>query len=82
LNGKVVVITGATSGIGAAAAEALARLGARLVLIARDREPVEAIMAKLRSMAELRPKSTEGEHTVHYADLSRLSEMKRPISPS
>jgi len=34
--GKVVVLTGATSGIGLAAAEALARLGASLVLVGRD----------------------------------------------
>ena len=66
-NGKVVVITGSTSGIGAAAAEALARLGARLVLVARDRERAQATLAKLPSK----------KHTVHYANLSRLSEMKR-----
>ena len=35
--GKTVVITGATSGLGAVAAEVLAQRGARLVLIARDR---------------------------------------------
>jgi NADPH:quinone reductase-like Zn-dependent oxidoreductase len=37
MKGKVVVITGATSGIGQVAAESLAGMGARLVLIARDR---------------------------------------------
>jgi len=71
VHGKVAVITGGTSGIGAAAAEALARQGVRLVLVARDRERAEAIMAKLRS------KGPAIEHAVHYADLSRLSEMKR-----
>ncbi len=71
MNGKVAVITGGTSGIGAAAAEALARQGVRLVLVARDRERAEAIMVKLRS------KGPAIEHAVHYADLSRLSEMKR-----
>ncbi len=34
--GRVVVVTGATSGLGYAAAEALARLGASLVLVGRD----------------------------------------------
>ena len=37
MHGKVVVITGATSGIGQVAAEELAEQGARMVLIARDR---------------------------------------------
>lgn len=38
LRGKVVVITGASSGIGRAAAHAFACKGARLVLAARDEE--------------------------------------------
>ena len=36
MDGRVCVITGATSGIGRAAAEQLASLGARLVIVARD----------------------------------------------
>ena len=36
MNGKIVVITGATSGIGAVAARRLAQQGARIVIIARD----------------------------------------------
>jgi NADPH:quinone reductase-like Zn-dependent oxidoreductase len=37
IHGKAIVMTGATSGIGKVAAERLAGLGARLVLVARDR---------------------------------------------
>jgi len=37
MTGKVVVITGATSGIGQVAAENLAGMGARIVQVARDR---------------------------------------------
>jgi NAD(P)-dependent dehydrogenase (short-subunit alcohol dehydrogenase family) len=71
MNGKVVVITGATSGIGWVAAEKLARMGARLVLIARDRARGEATLVKLREAGP-------GEaHSVHYADLSTIAEMKR-----
>ncbi|GHG20899.1 SDR family NAD(P)-dependent oxidoreductase [Paracoccus sp. KCTC 42845] len=38
-----VVITGASSGIGQATAEAFARQGASLVLVARDRDAIEAV---------------------------------------
>ena len=36
VNGKQVLITGATNGIGLAAAEALAARGARLAIVARS----------------------------------------------
>lgn len=71
MKGKIVVITGATSGIGRVAAERLAEGGARVVLVARDRARAEATLLRLRSRAP------ELAHGVHYADLSRLSEMKR-----
>jgi len=68
---KVVVMTGATSGIGQVAAESLAARGARIVQVARDRGRGEAAVQRLR---ELGPGVA---HTIHYADLSRLDEMKR-----
>lgn len=71
MQGKVVVVTGGTSGIGQVAAEKLAGMGARLVLVARDRRRGEAAMARL---AECGPGLA---HSIHYADLSRLREMKR-----
>ena len=37
MKGKTVVITGGTSGIGEVAAEKLAQMGARIVLVARDK---------------------------------------------
>src|SRR5690606_24854421 len=42
LKGKVVVITGASSGVGLAAAEAFAQEGCHLVLAARGEEALEA----------------------------------------
>jgi NAD(P)-dependent dehydrogenase (short-subunit alcohol dehydrogenase family) len=67
MQGKTIVITGGTSGIGEVAALRLAQMGARIVLIARDKTRANATLVKL-----------PGEHhTVHYADLSRIAEMKR-----
>ena len=71
MTGKVVVITGGTSGIGWVAAERFVGMGARVVLVARDRARGETAMARLRERA------SDLEHTVHYGDLSRIAEMKR-----
>jgi NAD(P)-dependent dehydrogenase (short-subunit alcohol dehydrogenase family) len=71
MQGKTVVITGGTSGIGEVAALELARMGARIVLVARDRSRAETTLARLRKRAPGRA------HTVHYADLMRVAEMKR-----
>ncbi len=71
MQGKTVVVTGGTSGIGEAAALALARQGARIVLIARDPARADATLAKLRLAGPA------VEHASHLADLSRIAEMKR-----
>jgi NAD(P)-dependent dehydrogenase (short-subunit alcohol dehydrogenase family) len=71
MQGKVVVMTGATSGIGEVAAMRLAALGARLVLIARDRARGEETLARLRAAAP------DPGHFVHYADLSTLADTRR-----
>jgi len=47
LNGKVVIITGATAGIGAAAARALVEKGCKVVLNARNEERLKEIVAEL-----------------------------------
>src|ERR671925_922612 len=49
LAGQVVVVTGASSGIGRAIARAFARQGARLGLIARNREALEHAAAEVRA---------------------------------
>jgi NAD(P)-dependent dehydrogenase (short-subunit alcohol dehydrogenase family) len=71
MESKTVIITGGTSGIGEVAAEQLAQLGARIVLVARDELRANAILTRLgRHTPRL-------AHSVHYADLTRLAEMKK-----
>lgn len=48
LGGRLAVVTGAASGIGAAAARALAKAGARVVLADRDATGADALAAQLR----------------------------------
>ncbi|MFK7995192.1 MAG: SDR family NAD(P)-dependent oxidoreductase [Granulosicoccus sp.] len=47
LAGRVVVITGATSGIGEAGAQEYAKMGATLVIVARNRVKTDALIATL-----------------------------------
>jgi len=49
IEGKVVVITGASSGIGESAARHLAKLGAKVVLGARRTERLEKIVEEIRA---------------------------------
>src|ERR1700721_1080826 len=71
MKGKVVVITGATSGIGEIAAQRLAGMGARIVLVARDAARGQKTLTRLPSIGSGAP------HSIYYGDLSRISESKR-----
>lgn len=71
MEGKTVVITGATSGIGEVAAIRLAEKGARIVFTARDKARADDTMAALRKAGP------DADHALHMADLSTLAEMKR-----
>jgi NAD(P)-dependent dehydrogenase (short-subunit alcohol dehydrogenase family) len=70
IEGKLCVITGATSGIGLITAERLARQGARLVLVGRDPARGEAALARIKARAP------RAEASIHYADLSRLDGLR------
>jgi NAD(P)-dependent dehydrogenase (short-subunit alcohol dehydrogenase family) len=71
MKGKVVVITGATSGIGEIAAQRLAGMGARIVLVARDASRGQRTLTRLPSIGPGAP------HSIYYGDLSRISQCKR-----
>jgi NAD(P)-dependent dehydrogenase (short-subunit alcohol dehydrogenase family) len=68
---RQIVITGATGGIGLAAAERLAAEGARLILVGRDGGRGE------RAVAWLKAKAPRAEIEFRAADLSRLGEVRR-----
>jgi dehydrogenase/reductase SDR family protein 12 len=55
LTGRVVVVTGASSGIGQAAALELARLGAMLWLVGRDTERIQATARRARDVGSGAP---------------------------
>jgi NAD(P)-dependent dehydrogenase (short-subunit alcohol dehydrogenase family) len=71
MQGKTIIVTGGTSGIGEVAAIELAGKGARMILIARDKARGEATMARLETQAP------GLGHQIHYADLADLSDIKR-----
>jgi NAD(P)-dependent dehydrogenase (short-subunit alcohol dehydrogenase family) len=71
LTGKTAIITGATNGIGKAAALALAGMGAELVLICRNRALAESTVAEI--------KNTTGNQKVEalIADLSVQADVRK-----
>ena len=70
MQGKVVVVTGATAGIGKEAARGLAGLGARVVLVGRNPEKSEAAAEEIR-------KAASGSVDVVLADLASLASVRQ-----
>ena len=69
LSRQTIVITGATSGIGLATARAAARKGARLILVARNEEALQAITDELTS---------RGAHAAYcVADVGRREDLQQ-----
>ena len=62
ISGMTALVTGASSGIGAATAQALAARGAHVLLLARDRERLAAVALAIRTQG--------GRADVYPVDLS------------
>lgn len=67
LNGKIIVITGAGRGIGAASAKLFAAEGAKVVLASRTREQLDAVAETIRKVG--------GEAIVHRTDVTSDAEV-------
>jgi NAD(P)-dependent dehydrogenase (short-subunit alcohol dehydrogenase family) len=68
LAGRVAVVTGASRGIGAATAEAIAAAGARVVLAARDREALAGVAGRIADAG--------GHATPVPADVSQVRDVE------
>jgi len=71
LRGKTALVTGATNGIGLASARALARMGAKLFIVARD--PLRSESARV----EIARESNGAEVRVLRADLGSQADVRR-----
>jgi NAD(P)-dependent dehydrogenase (short-subunit alcohol dehydrogenase family) len=67
LTGKVVLVTGASRGIGLVVAEMAAEAGAKVLLVARDASKLEEAVVRIRAAG--------GDAEAHVADLSSFDEV-------
>lgn len=72
LEGKVAIITGGNSGVGAATAVKFAKEGAKVVITARREAPLEEVAAKIRE--------TGGEVLPICSDISKVEDAKRVVA--
>src|SRR5258706_10392003 len=75
LRGKRVLITGASKGIGAAAAEAFAEEGCDLRLAARSGDQLKALADRLRSAHQI-------DASVHVTDLRKSEDIAKLATDS
>jgi short-subunit dehydrogenase len=69
INGRLALVTGASSGVGAAAAKEIARRGGRVLLVARTRSALEQVAEEIAAVG--------GEAHVYVADVSDRLDVDR-----
>ncbi len=72
LDGRVAVVTGGTSGLGAAVAEGLARAGAAVTVVGRDPERGEQVVARIREAG--------GTAALELADVADRDDVARLVA--
>ncbi len=72
VKGKVIVITGGTSGIGEATAYKMAEAGAQVVVVARDPEKAAPVMARIKALG--------GKGRFISCDLAELADCDRLVA--
>ena len=73
LDGKVAIITGGSDGLGRAAAERLAREGARVAICGRRKDRLEQAADGIR-------KATGGQILAQVADVSRMADIEALVA--
>lgn len=71
LDSQVAIVTGASKGIGKASAEALAREGAHVVLVARSKDRLTVVMDHIHSL--------NGRASVEVADMTDPPQIERMV---
>ena len=73
MKGKTVVVTGASSGIGLEASLGLAKLGARVVMVARDKK------RGLAAVDYVKTNSNNGSVELLLCDMSSMKNVQNPL---
>ena len=73
MNGKVVMITGANSGIGKETAIELAKMGAKIIMVCRNRERGE------KALEEIKERANSENIELFIADLANQSSIRTMV---
>ena len=81
MSGRVVVVTGGTAGVGRATAEAFARQGDRVAVVARDRDRLDATVAELQRLGAGGALAVPADVADAAAVDDAASEVERELGP-